>query len=150
MFARMHHVDRNLILDLEQSAWLAVVQELPYWSPSGGKSAFNWCAGPMKRAMLRCYRSSKGCQPYGKSPIPKTTVYDSKDNPVQPADIAERIDLHRALALDPKPQQIMRLIMVALSVTTGADIAKSVGLSKMTICEHLNKAKSRLRLSLTG
>jgi DNA-directed RNA polymerase specialized sigma24 family protein len=150
-FGRRFSASASLLADMRQEAHLAAFRALPYWKPkSGNKSAFNWCAGPMRRAMEKALRRELGLRPCSTGPIrDMRREYDDARflGPTLP-DMESRLDLQRALVNDRKPAQIMRLIMTALSPMSGADLARDEGISRQAVNLSARRARSRLRLAL--
>lgn len=156
-FARQFGLSDDSKGDLRQEAHLAAFRALQYWRPGNGadesfprKSAFNWCAGPMRRAMETAIKREFGQLPYGREKIcDKRAEFNEAHYSVRPAyTIEESIDLRRAIVNDRKPQQIVRLIMTALSPASGADIARDARISRQAISVSNRKAKARLRAAL--
>lgn len=137
--------------DLRQAAYLGALGALPYWKDiPGGKSAFNWCAGPMRSHMERALRSFHGLKPCGTGPINGfATEYIEGD---YSADVGlgaeETIDLKRILLADRKPAHVVRFIATALSPASGADIARASGISRQAVCISVSQTKKRLRMAM--
>jgi DNA-directed RNA polymerase specialized sigma24 family protein len=140
-----------MLPDLEQAALIGALKALPYWRADGGKSVFNWCAGPMKREMMKVVRSHFGYRPCGSDEI--RDVCDSFDDSegveevpgYLTLDLEERIDLKRILANDPKPQHVLRFIASTLSPSSGADLARGENISRQAICSSNRRTRQRLR-----
>lgn len=149
-FARAFRISGESLADLRQEAHLAAFRALPYWRDiSGGKSAFNWCAGPMRRAMEKSIRRE-----YGMKPCSTDTIYDrrvpyddSKTGEklgVATAGTDDILDLKAALASDHNPAQIRRLLMSAFSPASGGALARASGISRQSMWASNHRAKVRL------
>lgn len=150
-FGRTFGVSDDSLHDLRQEAHLAAFRALFYWREGAGhKSAFNWCAGPMRRAMAKSIRREYGLRPCGSEPIRdrRDTFDDSRRYGERVPDLESTLDLRRILAQDPKPAQVMRLIMSALSPASPEKFASDVGISRQSIWASNTKTKARLRLAM--
>lgn len=150
-FGKAFGVNGDILHDLRQEAHLAAYRALFYWREgSGHKSAFNWCAGPMRRAMEKSLRREYGLRPCGTEPIEnrRDAYDDTRRYDENPTDLASTLDLRRILAQDPKPAQIMRLIMSALSPASPETFAASAGVSRQSVWASNLKAKARIRRAL--
>lgn len=137
--------------DLRQAAHIGAWGALPYWREGiGHKSAFNWCAGPMRRNMERALRSHHGYKPCGSEAI-REVCSEYVEGEYQ-ADMGlgaeETIDLKRILMADRKPAHVVRFIATALSPASGADIARASGISRQAVCISVRQTRKRLRMAM--
>jgi DNA-directed RNA polymerase specialized sigma24 family protein len=153
-YARTFGIRGDGLHDLRQEAHLAAFRALSYWREGDGhKSAFNWCAGPMRRAMEKAVRREFGLRPCTNEPI-RNLRADFDDCRVRytetdrTPDLENIIDLKTALVKDRKPQQIVRLIMSALSPDSEVDFAARHGISRQSMWASNDRAKARLRRAL--
>lgn len=169
-FAWSFGLSGSILHDLRQEAHLAAFRALPYWRAATSldpaiwadegatqatdrdlrKSVFNWCAGPMRRAMERTVKREFGQRPYGKAAIRdfRRAFDDTRmAAPIGPP-IEDAIDLRRALAADRKPKQLLRFVAAALSPMAGAELAKAEGISRQAVNLSARRAKARLRVAL--
>lgn len=145
------HLPGHLLEDLQQAARLAVWRSLPSWREyEGGKSAFNWCAMAMRRAMEETMRRHHGIKIRSAQAIPFETLELVDDMAVDRNYVAaaENMDLKRLLLADKKPAHIVRFIATALSPASGADIARSAGISRQAVCLSVAQTRKRLRSAM--
>jgi DNA-directed RNA polymerase specialized sigma24 family protein len=149
-FARAFRLSGESLSDLRQEAHFAAYRALPYWRAiPGGKSAFNWCAGPMRRAMEKAVRREYGQKPCSSDAIrDRRAPYDDSKTGERllglSAGLDEIIDLKAALASDHNPGQIQRLLMSAFSPASGGALAKASGISRQSMWASNHRAKVRL------
>ncbi len=154
-FRKAWRLPHDLQQDLYQVSLLAVWKNLPYWKSElsegrEGLSAFNWCAGPMRRAMEAAMKSHHGLKPFSGAirddSIPTFVELENThttDNSM--THLEDTIDLKRLLQADPKPSHVVRFIATALSPASGADIARAHGISRQAVCISVSKTRKRLR-----
>lgn len=150
-FRRAFRLPLDIEADLLQAAHIAIWKNLPYWREfEGNKSAFNWCAGPIRAAMEKTVRAHLGAKPCGKAriPIPTAEYIEGAHESDPGIAIEDYIDLKSVLTTDPKPQHVVRFIATALSPASGADIARSYGISRQAVCISVSKTRNRLRLAM--
>lgn len=153
-YARAFYITGTAREDLKQEAYMAAFRVLKYWKAiPGGKSAFNWCAGPMRAAMERAVRREYGQRPASKEPIwDRRAPYDDTNVRYAATDSMEglenMLDLKTAMALDRKPQHIVRLVMAALSPMSEVEFAKSHGITKQSMWASNKNTRARLRRRL--
>lgn len=135
----------SYIDDLRQAAYLGILEALPRWSPSGGMSAFNWCAGPMRRQMERVIRSYLGMKPCSVSEL------KSEDMPLTGCEVAispnieNVIDVRRLIESDSNQKHVARFVISVLSPSSGGDLARAENITRQGINWTNQLTKKRLR-----
>lgn len=153
LFARKWGLSRVLTDDLYQACWIGICESLPYWKASDGskahKSAFNWCAGPMRKQMERVIRSHFGLKPVSKGIIKDLRAdLDSTNEPASKPDLDSYIDLKNALENDPKPAHVARFVLTVVNPHERELVARSVRLTRQAVGMSVRKTRERLRLAL--
>lgn len=146
-FVRANRCHFDLWCDLEQAALCEASLALSYWQADAGLNDFNWCAGPMLRGMMRCWRLAHGNKAYGHetlAPIMAEPIVQSSPAPPMP----EIIDLYRALATDPKPKHVVRFLITTLSPSSGADIANLEGVCRQAVSMTSSQTRRRLAVAM--
>lgn len=149
-FAKTFGLSGEPVADLRQEAHIAAFRALPYWREGQGHmSPFNWCAGPMRRAMEKAIKREFGMRPCSSEPIyDRREAYDEERVCYAGTDsmgsLGDIIDLKAAIARDKKPAQIRRLVMAAFSPDSEVVLAKKVGISRQSLWASNDRAKTRL------
>jgi DNA-directed RNA polymerase specialized sigma24 family protein len=135
--------------DLEQTAWVAAWVSLKGWKADGGRNPFQWVAPSVRTAMWREWRKMNGQRGRGSvwvsparfEPVGAATLVDEGYERV-----ADVLDLRRVCSTYPRPQALVRFVMLALSPASGADLGRTVGVSR----RYISAQRRTVRAELAG